>query len=282
MTITSTGTVSRTSGHVVGNLQKNVATGSNVSRTFEVGDASTYTPVDVVFSSVSVSGNLTISTTAGDHPNIATSEIIPARSVNRYWTLAVSGLTYTNYNATFNFVSGDVDAGAATGTFEVRRFSGGSWASTTVGTRTPTSTQITGTTAVGDFQVGNVLSVAVSNTVFAFGAQLLNTWLPAQVSVITNDGTETETIVGKISTLTAGASTWALSSSANGPDQVRAQWSTTGAAGPWTDVSAYDTDFTITTGLAAGNSVTLYLRIQTPTSTSSIGQFSSTLTVSAQ
>jgi len=281
--ITSTGSVSRTSGHVVGNLRKNVATGSNVSRTFEIGDATNYMPVDVVFASVSVSGDLTCGTTSGDHPNIATSDVNPAKSVNRYWVLSVTGgLVFTNYNATFNFVSGDVDAGAVTANFVVRRYSGGSWSNLTVGTRTATSTQITGATAVGDFQIGNVLSVSVSNSVFAFGTQLLNTWLTAQSSVITNDGTETETIVAQISTFTAGANTWTLSAAANGADQTRAQWSTTSDTGPWTDISAYATNFTISSSLAASATVTLYFRIQTPTSTTSYNQYSSNLTVTAQ
>jgi hypothetical protein len=280
--ITSTGTVSRTSGHVVGNLEKNVATGSNVSRTFEVGDATNYTPLVVVFASVSVTGNFTVSTTAGDHPNIATSDVNPVKSANRYWTLTNNGVTFTNYNATFNFISGDLDAGANTANFVVRRYNSGSWSNMTVGTRTSTSTEITGATAVGDFQIGNVLSVAVSNSVFAFGTQLLNTWLTAQSSVITNDGSETETIVAQISTLTAGANTWALSAVSNGADQVRAQWSTTSDTGPWTDVSAYASNFTFSSSLAASGTVTFYFRIQTPTSTTSNNQYSSNLTVTAQ
>ena len=281
--ITSTGSVSRTSGHVVGNLQKNVATGASVSRTFEVGDASNYTPVSTVFASVSVAGDLTASTTAGDHPNIATSDVNPAKSVNRYWTMSQdASLAFTNYDATFNFVGGDLDAGANTSSFVARRYSGGSWSSLTMGTRTATSTQITGATAFGDFQVGNVLSVSVSNSVFAFGGQPLNTWLVAQSSVITNDGTESEAIVGKISTFTAGANTWTLSAAANGADQVRAQWSTTSASGPWTDISTYDANFTISSSLAASGTVTLYFRIQTPTSTASFSQYSSNFTVTAQ
>ncbi len=281
--ITSTGSVSRTSGHVVGKLQKNVATGSNVSRTFEIGSTTNYLPVDVVFATVSTSGDLTAGTTAGDHANIATSDVNPAKSVNRYWTLNVTGgLVFTDYNATFNFLSSDVDVGANTANFVVRRFSGGTWSNLTVGTRTSTSTDITGVTAVGDFQVGNILSVAVSNSVFAFGTQLLNTWLTAQSSIITNDGTETEAIVAQISTFTAGADTWTLSTVSNGADQIRAQWSTTSDTGPWNDISAYATNFAVSSGLAASGTITFYVRIQTPISTTSNNQYSSNLIVTAQ
>jgi hypothetical protein len=115
-----------------------------------------------------------------------------------------------------------------------------------------------------------------------FGTQVLNSWLAAQSSVITNDGTEVETIVATISTFTAGADTWALSDVSNGPDRIRAQWSTTSGSGPWTDISAYDTSFTIDSGLGAGGTVTLHVRIQTPTSTASYGEYASTLTIAAQ
>ncbi len=130
--------------------------------------------------------------------------------------------------------------------------------------------------------IQTVNSVSAGNSVFAFGTRPLNTWLAAQSSVLTNDGNTTETLVGKISTLTAGGNTWSLSSSSNGPDQIRAQWSTTSATGPWTDLAAYDTNFTIVSGLAVSGSVSLYVRILTPTSSSSLASHGATLTVTAQ
>src|SRR5439155_27103687 len=62
--------VTRTNGHVSGNLQKNVATGAT-TRVFEIGDATSYAPVTVAFSNVTTAGNLIANTTAGDHPDIA-------------------------------------------------------------------------------------------------------------------------------------------------------------------------------------------------------------------
>ena len=124
--ISSTGNVSRTSGHVVGNFQKYIATGAT-SRTFEIGDASNYTPVDISFASVSVAGNLIAKTIAGDHGNIGTSAINSTKSVNRYWSLTNSGITFSNYNATFTFVAGDVDGGANTASFIVARYEGAVW-----------------------------------------------------------------------------------------------------------------------------------------------------------
>jgi fibronectin-binding autotransporter adhesin len=158
--ISSTGSVSRTSGQVVGNLQKNFGTGSNVSRTFEIGDASNYTPVTVVFTSVTVAGDLIASTTAGDHPNIGTSTFVTTKTANRYWTLTNSGITFTTYDVTLNFVSGDLDSGANTSNFIVGRFASSTWTYPTVGTKTSTSMQATVVTAFGNFQVGEASTTA--------------------------------------------------------------------------------------------------------------------------
>ncbi len=126
------------------------------------------------------------------------------------------------------------------------------------------------------------ISVWVSDSTFTFGTNPLDTWLTPQTSVITNDGTVAENFVGRISQFTDGSNTWAISPSANGADSVRAQWSTASDTGPWTGISAYDTDFTIATNVAVSDSVTLWFRIETPTGTSSYDEYSSTLTVTAQ
>ena len=156
--IATGGSVARTNGHVFGLLQKNVATGVT-SRTFEVGDATSYAPVSVTFGNVTTAGNLIASTTAGDHSDITNSGIAIARSVNRYWTLTNSGVAFNNYSATFNFVAGDIDGGADTANFVVARRTNNVWSLPTVGTKTSTNTQATAMTAFGDFQVGQSASV---------------------------------------------------------------------------------------------------------------------------
>lgn len=151
------GTITRTSGHVAGNIQLSFPTGSNISCTFHTGDTTTYRPINVTFASITSAGSAigTSSQSAGDHPNIATADIDATRSVNRYWTLTNAGIAFTNYSATFNFVAGDLDAGVNTSAVVVRRFSGGSWDLTTVtGTLTGTSSQATTLTGFGDFAIG--------------------------------------------------------------------------------------------------------------------------------
>ncbi len=150
--VASTGSISRTSGHIVGTLEMGVATGSP-SYTFAIGTTSLYVPATVAFTSVSSSGTLTATTTDGDHPNVATSGLNSALSVNRYWTLTNSGIVFASADVTLNFDSGDIDGGATTSLFDVAAYNGSSWTMQTTGTSTGTSTQATGVTAFGAFQI---------------------------------------------------------------------------------------------------------------------------------
>lgn len=99
-------------GHIAGNLQKRIPAGAPTC-TFEIGDATTYRPVTLTFASVTTAGDVTGSVTqaAGDHPDTTsnTSGIDATRSVNRYWTFANSGVVFTTFNATFNYMAGDLD-----------------------------------------------------------------------------------------------------------------------------------------------------------------------------
>lgn len=153
MIISSTGNVSRTNGHINGNFQKYIATGPT-SKTFEVGDASDYAPVSVVFGNVSSAGNLTAKTTDNDHPDIANSGIDPAKSVNRYWTMTKdANLAFSTYSATFYFVAGDIDSGADWNNFIVAK-KNGSWTKPAVGERTSTSIQALNMDSFSDYQIG--------------------------------------------------------------------------------------------------------------------------------
>ena len=126
------------------------------------------------------------------------------------------------------------------------------------------------------------LGVSITNSTFAFGMVLANTWLSPQSSIVKNSGQSVANMLGQISQFTASGDTWDISATTNGADSVRSQWSTTSNTGPWTDISAYDSDFTIVSSMAVDDTLTLWFRIETPTTTTSLSQYSSTLTVTAQ
>jgi hypothetical protein len=168
----TSGVTANSGGWVNGNLQKNIATGTN-SKTFEIGDATSYTPVITAFSGVTSAGNLVVRTDSGDHPQITSSGIDNSKSVNRYYTLTNSGIVGGTYNPTFTFVAGDIDGGASTSNFVVRRYVNPNWFTTTTGTRTSITTQATGLSSYGEFQLGEAGTITVntqpSNVVLCSG-----------------------------------------------------------------------------------------------------------------
>lgn len=151
-----TGSVSgaaQNTGWVYGKLQKNTGTGA-VTKTFEIGNASSYLPVTVSFANVSTAGDLIVSTIDGDQPNISNSMIDPTKSVNRYWTISNNGVVFSTVNITFNYLAADVDAGATTTAFILGEYTNSFWGYPTGSSLTATSFAATGLTYFADFQVG--------------------------------------------------------------------------------------------------------------------------------
>ncbi|WNM20216.1 GEVED domain-containing protein [Flavobacterium capsici] len=153
----STTGASNTTGYVVGNLQRNFSTGSNVSRIFDVG-TDKYAPVTVNFASVTTAGNLIASTTSGDHPNTSTSGLNSNLSVNRFWSLTNSGIAFNNYLVTLGWQVTDNDAGVTAANFKLGKFSSSVWSLPAV-SGTPTATSLSSTNSItsasgfGDFIV---------------------------------------------------------------------------------------------------------------------------------
>ena len=149
-----TGT-SQNTGWVAGKFQKAIAAGT-VNKTFEVGDNSVYSPLSLVFTGVSAGGDLTATSIAGDHPNLTSSNINPSLSLNRYWKLSNSGISFTNVTGTFNFAGADVDAGASTANFKASVYNGSSWTEPATLNPNATNIQAANVTALGDFAFGQI------------------------------------------------------------------------------------------------------------------------------
>lgn len=152
--------ISRTNGWVAGNLGLWFPTGWQ-SRTFEIGDSAAYRPVTVTIPNVTTAGYIVsaISQSAGDHPQIASSLINSALSVNRWWSITSEGAAMASMDVVFNYLAADVDAGAATSSFIIQRYSGSTWNDVTEGSLNATNSQGTAITAFGQFAIGQIASV---------------------------------------------------------------------------------------------------------------------------
>jgi hypothetical protein len=149
--------LTRTTGRVVGRLKKGLATGPGTAA-FEIGTETADTPVSLAFGNVSVGGNISALTTAGDHPNLATSNLDATKTVNRYYNVTNEGVAFDTCTVGLTFPATDVDAGANTAAFAVRKFNSPTWSPAIVAQRTATSIQAKRITSFSDFAIGEATS----------------------------------------------------------------------------------------------------------------------------
>ena len=145
-----------TGKYVNGTFEKFIASGT-IGKTFEIGEASSYDPVDLVFPAASNnSGSITAIVHTGDHPFMPGSGIDPTKTVNRYWTLTNNGVNgILPYSAEFSFVNpNDMDPGANPLAFVVRNYTSFSWFATTTGNVNINKTQAVSLSDFGDFEIG--------------------------------------------------------------------------------------------------------------------------------
>ncbi|MBS0027750.1 T9SS type A sorting domain-containing protein [Chitinophaga sp. 22321] len=185
-TVTGAG---QSTGWVYGRLQKNVASGSNISRLYEIGDTLNYTPATALFASVSTAGDVLATVTPASHPNLPTSGLNTSKKVTRYWTLTNSGAVFTTATVTLNWVAADVDAGATTANFKAARYSGGTWTLPAVSAPLSTSIQVTGLTALGDLAVGELSTGSIWTGAVSTSWYVTGNWSSAAVPVSTTNVT---------------------------------------------------------------------------------------------
>jgi hypothetical protein len=117
LAIGSAGTVTRTSGHIIGNFRKTYAAAAN--KTFEVGTANGYSPVAVNVTAGTFPADFTVKAVQGPQPNIVT----PSHALQRYWTLTATGVTA---DLTFNYLDPtDIPVTAVENNFVIFKYSGG-------------------------------------------------------------------------------------------------------------------------------------------------------------
>ncbi len=160
LTVPATASISGggSSSYVNGKLDLGLTT-SSTSATFPIGDSSSYTPVVLTNATVTVAGDLVVSTVNNKNSQgaFSSSGLNQSKYVNRDWTiLAANGYAQSAGNVIFNFVAGDVQGAMSTSTDMVGTYSGSVWTHPTVTSRSATSITVSGITSFGDWVVGEL------------------------------------------------------------------------------------------------------------------------------
>ncbi|MBL0104229.1 MAG: hypothetical protein IPP51_11040 [Bacteroidetes bacterium] len=150
--------------YINGNLSRQIPLGQNTFA-FPVGTSTTYSPVSVFFSGVQTPGYLRIHSTDGDHPQIASSAIDAAKSINKYWTIENSGIDFTSSsnsaNVTFNWASIDKDSPINLLNLSLASYNSPDWTVLTPGNLSSgDSVSAMSVTSFGEFQIGEPVCVS--------------------------------------------------------------------------------------------------------------------------
>ncbi|HMO34350.1 MAG TPA: autotransporter-associated beta strand repeat-containing protein [Lacibacter sp.] len=122
--ISSTGdiTAGSNASHINGNLQRHFATGSNVARSYPIGDGTNLTTATVTLGSVSTAGSIVLRTDASDHPQLATYGLNPTKYLRRWWTATNVGSAFSSGSIQFNYLAGDLQGGAVSANLRAARY----------------------------------------------------------------------------------------------------------------------------------------------------------------
>jgi len=164
---------SATAGWFACKYQKACATGG-INNIYNVGTSASFTQVTIASASataVATAGNIAVEVVTGDHPQIATSGLNAAKSVNKYYAIEAGGginFSPAALNLTLTWVAADLDAAANFASLTAASFVPSSWTLNTTSTQTATSIVVPGLDAniTGEFQVAQLLSVPVKVSSF--------------------------------------------------------------------------------------------------------------------
>ncbi|MEI8049513.1 MAG: PKD-like domain-containing protein, partial [Bacteroidota bacterium] len=177
--------------YISGKLSHPFAKSAGISSfSFPIGDATKYTPVEIIFNSIATAGNLTVFTTQGLHPDYTHAGLKEPTVVNRYWTVTNSGMVFSTYSIKTFFVSsatptGDI-RGGSTSNYVIRRYNGATWP-LPVNTIAHNSdnTQASGLTAFSDFIIGEGSANAARSTLTPLSSSIAADNITTQTLVVT-------------------------------------------------------------------------------------------------
>ncbi|HNP48812.1 MAG TPA: putative metal-binding motif-containing protein, partial [Bacteroidia bacterium] len=129
--------------------------------TYPIGDDDSYTPVELLPAIISP-GKIILHSEPGDHPQISSSEITEAESVNRYWTLTNIDANFSSATITLNWVAPDEDAGVSSNNLVVQQFVSPNWITPNLVSRNTNSITISGVQSSGDFQIGQSSTISTN------------------------------------------------------------------------------------------------------------------------
>ena len=163
--IGAAGSVTRTSGWILGNEQKVFgSTGAGKSFTFDIGDSSDYEPLAVSSLTVNTTGNLKASTTHDRHPQLGTAGLNSSGCVAQYWTLSVVSGSYGTYQAQFTYPVEETSGTPST--YFGKLWNGSAWstAGSVSGMPENTTTTLAGLSSFGDFALGSSGPIAIADS----------------------------------------------------------------------------------------------------------------------
>jgi hypothetical protein len=194
------GTVTRTTGYVDGNFRKSFSAAG--AKTFEVGTANGYSPVDFNVTAGTFPTDVTAKAIEGAAPGF-----VPAsQALLRYWTLTATGITS---DVAFTYLAGDVPGTVVEAGMHVYRNDGGTFTDLagTITTATKTAT-VFGVTQFSDWTLGGQAGqLTITPTSVPFGNQAVNTTSAPQTVTLGNSGNATLNVTA----LDAASAPFALS-----------------------------------------------------------------------
>ncbi len=177
VTIDTNGVAMPTNGFVDGNLKQYVPSGFGISIWFTVGSGTDFTPLDMDFDNISHAGYITVSTIETDHPYIGTSAFNDTLTVNRYWHVTNSGVTFDQYTAELEYETNDQDRSFNDSTAQIMLYSGGKWNYFPNGANTGGFQSTSYINLIGDIAIGNISAqqkIYYITPVYGAQAQTLN------------------------------------------------------------------------------------------------------------
>ncbi|MES2559654.1 MAG: hypothetical protein V4590_07945, partial [Bacteroidota bacterium] len=161
LVIATAGSVTRTTGYIIGKIGMGIGTGNSITKTFHLGSATDYLPVVITFPSVTTEGVFTAQLNSGDVPAIATSCFNSAKTINRNWQF-LSTVAPGLFNATVNYLASDTDAAVNYSNMRAQVYNGTAWSGNYAANAGVSSATMSGISTAGDLQIGEFQPVPLS------------------------------------------------------------------------------------------------------------------------